>query len=352
MARQKGTLRVGSNIEAQMNAPLDARQRVALKADLTVAESFPFFWVGMEVYVADEDAYYQLIAEPTTAITSWRKREAGQGGGGSTLETGIEVTEDVGGLHAGDSFAAGDSIESVLQQMLSPLKYPTLNGPSASLAFASGSNNLVEDGTAEIRKNIVCTFNRGSISPAYGTSGYRSGPATTYTDNQGGAAQDNGTYNNFLFPASGSVSVTVDYEAGEQPKDSKGGNYDQPLPASNVTSNSLSVVIVNALWSNAADITNIAKMALFNTSSTKSKEFNFPTQSVANPEVFDIPASLTVTKIEVKSDLSGLFEDCSSEFTVSNVTHPNAGGADVNYKRYTDNRGYAAGPRTIKVTWS
>ena len=79
---------------------------------------------------------------------------------------------------------------------------------------------------------------------------------------------------------------------------------------------------------------------------------NFPAQTVANPEIFDIPASWTVTAVQVKNDLSGQYEDCSSEFTVTNTTHDDAGGNTINYKRYTDNRGYNAGARTIRVKWS
>lgn len=352
MARQSGTYKLGSNLEPQMNAPLDARQRVATKADLTLAASFPYYWIGMEVYVVEEDKYYQLIDEPTTTIDSWRLRAAGSGGGGSTIETSIEVTEAVGGIPAGTTYAAGEEMEQILRDMLNPLKYPTLTNPSASLAFASGESNLVEEGTADIRKNIVCTFNRGSISPAYETSGYRAGAAESFTDSVTGAAQENGTYNNFAWPASGGVSVTVGYAAGEQPKDSHGNNYDSPLPASTVTSNALNIVTVNAFYANTSDITSIAKLPLFNYGSTKSKEFVFPPQTVANPEVFDIPASLTVQKIEVLNTLSGKFEILDGEFTVSDVTHQNAGGTDVAYKRYTDNRGYNADVRTIKVTWA
>lgn len=352
MSRQIGTLKVGSNIEARMNAPLDARQKVEFKADLTEAASYEFAWIGMEVYVAEEDKYYQLTKYPTTDITSWKVREAGSGTGGDTLENGLEVKVAVGGLPTGKTYAAGETIEKVLQDMLNPLTTPTLTGPSATLAFASGDNALVEDGTAEIRKDILCTFNRGAINPANGTSGYRSGVATSFTDNQGGAAQATGVYNNFLFPQTGGVNVTVAYEAGEQPKDSHGGDFDVPLPADSVTSNTLNVTKVNAFYDNTADITSVAKQALFDYTKTKSKEYLFPKQFVATPEVFEIPASLTVKTIEVKSDLSGLFEDCSAEFTVSDVTHQNAGGADVAYKRYTDNRGYDAGPRTIKVTWA
>lgn len=354
MARKSGTYKLGSNIEPQMNAPLDGRQWIDTKAELTEALSFPYYWVGMEVYCKEDGKYYQLIDEPTTEITSWKVREAGSGGGGSTIEESIKASVAVGGIQVGKEYAAGEEMEQILRDMLNPLTYPTLTNPSASLAFASGVSNMVEEGTADIRKNIVCSFDRGKIEPANGTSGKRSGVATKFTDSLGVVAggQDNGTFNNYPMPASGSVTVTVDYEAGEQPKDSHGNNYDNPLPANSVTSNALAVVLVNAFYANTSNIGSVDKLALFNYNTTKSKEFEFPPQTVANPEVFEIPAALNVTKLEVYNTLSGKYEILEGEFDVTDVTRQNAGGADVAYKRYTDNRGYNADTRKIKVTWA
>ena len=84
----------------------------------------------------------------------------------------------------------------------------------------------------------------------------------------------------------------------------------------------------------------------------KVKRFDFPAQTVANPEIFDMPASWTITGLEVLNTLSGQWEDCSSEFTITNTTHDDAAGNTVNYKRYTDNRGYNAGARAVRVKWS
>ena len=79
---------------------------------------------------------------------------------------------------------------------------------------------------------------------------------------------------------------------------------------------------------------------------------HFPAQTVANPEIFDIPAEWTVTAVQVKNDLSGQYEDASAQFTVTNVNHDNAGGVSTAYKRYTFNMGMATGARDIRVKWS
>ena len=98
-------------------------------------------------------------------------------------------------------------------------------------------------------------------------------------------------------------------------------------------------------------IATIAKQALVS-KGAKQKDFAFPAQTVANPEVFDIPASWTVTAVQVKNDLSGVYEDAMSQFTVTNTTHNDAAGNAVDYKRYTFNLGYDTGARSVRVKWS
>lgn len=332
-----------------MNAPLDARQKVKLKAELTDAQSYEYYWIGMEVYCEEDGKYYQLTGEPTTDIANWKVRETSQGGGG-TFEQGLTVNEPVGGLKVGDEYAAGDTLEQLLRDMLDPLKYPILTNPTASMSVTSGQT-LLESGTQSANITVKVDFNRGKIEPKYNTSGYRAGEATSYTVD-GVTKDDSNIFDLVITPTKTSFSGSVAYAQGEQPKDSKGKDYDVPLPASSVNTNTVSAKFVSAFWSNVADITNVAKLALFDYTATKSKQYDFPAATVANPETFDIPASLNVTKIEVKSDLSGLFEDCSAEFTKTTVTHPNANNEDENYNRYTDNRGYNAGARTIRVTWA
>lgn len=344
--RREGTYKVGSNIELKANAPLDARDVVKLKADLTAVGSFPYFYVGMEVFVEEELKKYTLIDEDPTDINSWRVESASSGGGDSTLQAGISVSETVGGLKPGDTFAAGDDIETVLRNMLDPLKYPQLTDPTLVLR-SSGSNVLEKGATQNV--TLTAAFNPGSISPAYGTSGKRSGDATGYelvgVEN---SSNSTGTWSDIVVSeANASFTAKATHAAGEQPKNSHGGDYDSPLPASEVTSNAVTFTFVYCMFSNSSDIGVIAKHA---PTTTKFTTMLFPPQTTANPETFSIPASWTLSKLEVLNDMSGKFEDVSSEFTVTDETRQDAAGNDVAYKKYTDNRGYNAGSRTIKVT--
>ena len=273
-------------------------------------------------------------------------KSVGGGGGSAELEDDLQTSVTVGGITSGTTYEAGTSLETLFRDMLNPVAYPTLTNPSASLT-ATGAK-LLETG-ATLNVTFTIAFNRGSINPAYGTSGYRSGAATEYTLD--GETKSTNTFTRTITSAKKSYQGSVAYEAGEQPKDSTGKNYQSPLPAGSVNSNVVNYEFVDAMWSNVAAIGTIAKMSLVS-KSAKQRDMNFPAQTVANPEVFDIPASWTVTAVQVKNDLSGAYEDALSQFTVTDTTHNNAAGESVAYKRYTFNLGYDTGARSVRVKWN
>ena len=105
-----------------------------------------------------------------------------------------------------------------------------------------------------------------------------------------------------------------------------------------------------AVWSNQNDIEIVAIEPDIK-EEDNTATFNFPTQSPEHPETFDVPAGWIITKIEVFSELFNRTFEIPYEFDISDVTHPGNNGEDIPYKRYTDNRGYAAGPRTIIIYW-
>ncbi len=288
---------------------------------------------------ASEKEKYQLVA--------FDDDEKSAGGGGSgELESDLTASVTVGGVTSGTTFNAGTTLEAVLRSILSPTLYPTFTAPSASMS-ATGSKLLEKGGSLVTVFTII--FNRGAITPAYGTDGYRAGAALDYTLD--GTTQSGNTFNVTVTEAKTSYQGTVNYTEGQQPKDSNGNDYDSPYPAGSINTNIVSYEFVNAMWSNVANIATIAKMSLVS-KSTKQRDMVFPAQTVANPEVFDIPASWTVTAVQVKNDLSGQYEDALSQFTVTDVNHDDAGGVSTAYKRYTFNMGMATGARTVRVKWN
>ena len=98
MARQQGTYKLASNIEPRAAAPLDAREKVALKNDLTATGTFPYPYEGMEVYVVEEKKKYVLIGADPTVSENWQ--EVGSGGGDvieyvETLPTGNDIQNKI-----------------------------------------------------------------------------------------------------------------------------------------------------------------------------------------------------------------------------------------------------------------
>jgi hypothetical protein len=171
-----------------------------------------------------------------------------------------------------------------------------------------------------------------------------------YTLNNG-TEQAGNTWSETVSANNKTFKCSARYAAGEQPKDSVGNDYSTPLPAGSVESGTVTYDFVDAMWANTANITTVAKLSLV-AKSTKQRDMTFPAQTVANPEIFDIPASWTVTAVQVKNDLSGAWEDASSQFTVTDTTHNNAGGTSTAYKRYTFNMGIGTGSRQIRVKWN
>lgn len=293
--------------------------------------------------------FYKCVEDTETAGTYiWQSITVQEGGSGSgSLEQPITAAIDVGGISSGTSYQAGTDYDTLWDNLLNPTLYPTLTAPSASI---SGSGTKLLEIGATQESTITVTFNRGSISPAYGTSGYRSGEATGYSLN-GGIGQAGNTFIETVTGVNNSFTATVAYGAGEQPKDSKGNNYQSPLVAGSVTTGTVSYEFVNALWANTSNIATVAKQSL-TSKSAKVKSFSFPATTVANPEIFDVPASWTVTGVEVLNTLSNQWETATEQFTVTDTTHNDAGGTSTAYKRYTCNLGMDLGARQVRVKWS
>lgn len=263
------------------------------------------------------------------------------------IRNDLEAVLTVGGIEADTVYLSGTTIEQILRDLLYPLLYPTLKDPSAVL---TGSEPfLMEYGQSQyVSFNAI--LDRGSIYPAYKTSGYRSGPAVGFTLNNGDS-QQSGEWNNILVDSNNnSFTCVIEYGVGEQPRDSWGNAYESPLPHGFVQSNTIVYEFVNAIWANTVSISSATKQPLISKKG-KNIELTFPPQTSQYPEIFDLPISWNLRKIEVLNTLSGKYEDCSGEFTRSSIRHNDAGGNSVNYYRYSDNRGYNADSRTLRISW-
>ncbi len=303
---------------------------------------------GVESGYNQYEEYIYVYNEDTSAY-QWEKFGERTVEADAKLKNAMTATKAVGGVSVGKTWAQGTDLETVLRDVLSPVLTPVIVAPSSSLG-KNPSATLLEVG-ATLAVTFTVSLNRGSITPAYaGGPSQRSGSANGYSLN-GGTKQSGNTFSETVSESNKSFYGTAYYDAGEQPKASDGSDFDHPLPAGSCNTSVLNYEFVDALYSNAANITVVAKESLIS-KSTKQKEWMFPAQTVANPEEFHVPASWNVSAIEVLNDLSGKYEDASAEFDVGTTTHNNAAGIAVNYKTYRDNRGYNAAARTIRIKWS
>jgi len=245
--------------------------------------------------------------------------DAPGGGGIAALTNDLTATKTVGGVNAGKQYTAGTFLENIIRDILAPVLYPTFTNPSASIS-ATGAK-LLETG-ATLATTMSVSFNQGTINPAYGTSGKRSGAATGYSLN-GGTAQVSNTFNVTVTSAQLTYRATVDYAQGEQPKDSAGNNYSTPLPAGSVNSNTITYEFVDAMYANTSSAATMTKQSLVS-KSAGSKQFSLVATTAADPEQIDVPGSWTVSKIEVLNTLSGKWEDATSQFTKTTTSHDDA----------------------------
>lgn len=273
------------------------------------------------------------------------KDPTGGGGGSGVLERDLTATYNVGGVTVGKTFTAGTPIEEVVRSILTGVEYPTLTPPKATLTTTA---NLIQENGAEINVPMTLSFNRGKIDPAFGTNGYRSGAATEYS--LGGIDQASGSFTIPISKTNNTFTGRVKYGAGEQPKDSNGDDYSTALPAGVATSNTLTFEFVDALWG-MTDTTGVATKQPLESLSVGEHVFQLADQTSENPMFFDVPASWDVTNVQIWNYFTQEWQDDLREFNVSTVTHPDASGNPVTYKRYTDNRGYKAIGREVRILW-
>ena len=260
----------------------------------------------------------------------------------------LNVKENQGQYSIGDTIAKDTPLEEIIRKMLSKTNYPNLIPPTATLT-APGTKLLETGATANVTFTI--TFNAGKIEPQYSAaSALRSGPANAYALNGNEKAAPDNTFEEVVSATNATFGGYVKYDAGVQPKDDEGGDYDSPLVAGQVTTNTITYEFVDALYANTANINAVSKLALIS-KGAGSFEFKFPPQTATAPHEWHVPASWNVSKVEFYNTNSGKYETFSN-YDTGATTHNDAAGNSVNYVTYRDNRNIAAGAMDVKITFS
>lgn len=210
-----------------------------------------------------------IVEDAYTGTTVISARDSG--GGSGELEHDLTARIDVGGIKAGTTYPMGTPFETLWRDLLDPITNPTLIAPSATL---TGTGAKVVESGSTFTANMTINFNRGSITPPFGTDGFRSGPAIAYRLNVAGAQAGN-TFTVNVSESENIFSGSVDFSEGQQPKDSVGNDYDSPYPAGTVSTNAVAYEFVNAFYGTTVSLDTMSKQPLV---SKSAKQYIFPTR--------------------------------------------------------------------------
>ena len=153
MARTKGTYSLPANVEVLAGAPLDARDRVATKADLTTSGTFPYPYVGMETFVVSEGKKYRLIGENPTVLDNWEELGSGILEGAKTV-TGNPITLADGS----DSYAEDLSVIIEPAQDLHGYDHPWVGGAGKNKLHVTMDSSTIGTFSMVVNSDGSVTF--------------------------------------------------------------------------------------------------------------------------------------------------------------------------------------------------
>jgi len=258
----------------------------------------------------------------------------------------------VGGIQVGDPLT-GKTFSKLFEELLVPVLYPTFVNPSNSLFTILTPYYLI--GTS-LSFNTTAIFNRGSISPAYGTNGYRSGLPNTYHYTGTGlpstisstALSDNQLINSYtIIQGNQSWTSSVSYDQGQQPKDSKGNNYNSPLAAGTTGVQTASTEGVYPIYATTITINTLTQQALASMINGNSLVYSVVAETGGNKQSFALPNAWTTARplqgIQTYNTVSNAWEyqggsqaTSKTYWTTSSITEVIQGNT-INYTKYTYN---------------
>lgn len=276
----------------------------------------------------------------------------------SALANDIATVNALGGIPAGTTVAQlkNKTFSQLFDELIFPTVNPTFENPTASLILKSTSTTptVQEVGTTGASVPVAASFNAVYNPGAIKIAGVKK-------QNRGGNLKSaesfiyiNNTPTNKTFPTEiPEGSITYKYRAayaqGPQPLDSKGNNYQTPLPAGTVDS---SVVVINGVYpyfTNKDDNRAFTKLTLniYNILSVVKFKPEGP-----NKHAFKIPAKYTLTKVELLNTLSGKYENYGIDKFTKTTENIEVQGKQVSYAVYTRNDAGFNGESTFNITFT
>lgn len=276
----------------------------------------------------------------------------------SALADNIATVNALGGIPAGTTVAQlkNKTFSQLFDELIFPTINPTFENPTASLSLKSTSDTPIiqEVGTTGYSVPVGASFNT-----VYNPGGVKI--AGVKKQNRGGDLKANESFiyinntpSNKKFPTEipeGNISYRyrAAYAQGPQPLDSKGNNYQAPLPAGTVDSASVIIYGVYPYFTNKDNNAAFGKLALtiYNTLSAVKFKAEGP-----NKHTFKLPAKYTLTKVELLNTLSGKYENYGTDKFIKTIETIEVQGKPVEYTVYTRNDAGFNGESTFNIEFS
>lgn len=221
---------------------------------------------------AAPDMVWEKLGEAKIDLTGYATEtyvdDAVADAGSGKLSEALPVTVTVGGYTQGDTIAKDTDLETIIKKILSKTYMPEYTAPSATVS-CSGWATLAKVGSTQPERNATVSFNKGAIKLQGVKKQDRAGDATGYSIALSGqtteayevTAQANGSFSvpAFTRTTKGNVTLSgsVAYAAGPQPKDSAGADSGTPLPAGTATTNTLTCEFILPFYYGASPTKNI-----------------------------------------------------------------------------------------------
>lgn len=284
------------------------------------------------------------------------------GGGGIVVFNNPNPTPNtVGGIPAGTSFS-NKSVQEMWNMLLYPTQNPSLTAPNNTFSV-SPSTNIRIIGDVIPTLTFTAGFSRGSISPSYGTNGFRSGLPNKYnytgtglptTVNSTSLSNTQTLTNINVGIGTMTWTCSVSYDGGEQPKNSVGANFGSALPAGTTSAKSVSIMGVYPYFATTVDITTLTQQPLSAMDLTY-VSINLVGEGGGNKQKFEFPdAWKPITGFQFYNTFSKEWEwlggsraSSLSTFTKT-TTVRTINGNSVNYNLYTHN-GSTIGARELRI---
>lgn len=268
------------------------------------------------------------------AVTGWSDWETLAGGTStsSTITTVSDTGIVVGGIPIHTDLR-GKTLDEFADMLCNPELWPTLTAPSTTFTITPSATYQKVGAVVDVVP--AQTFSRGTISPAYGTSGFRSGALVDYTTT--------GTFGDVtIVLGAQSWTSKANYAVGEQPKGSKGTNYLTPLAAGSTAVITRTITGVYPLFATTVAIATLTELSLQAHGSDVA--VTMAAESGANKQTVQIPQAWgTIGVLQQFNTLSGTWDAIDlASFTKTSVTI-----SGTLYWQYTHN-GSTIGSRQLK----